>query len=113
MRALLGGAGVTHLPGVYDPLTAALAVRAWFAAVHLSGAAVSALRLGLPDLGYVHGTHIADVAAALTPAAAYRRAVHTACGALPYPVSASASSGTPPSAGVSAAATSAMWVPCT
>jgi 2-methylisocitrate lyase-like PEP mutase family enzyme len=68
VRALLGGAGVTHLPGVYDPLTAALAVRAGFAAVHLSGAAVSALRLGLPDLGYVHGTHIADVAAALTPA---------------------------------------------
>ncbi len=68
MRELLAGTGVTHLPGVYDPLTAALAVRAGFAAVHLSGAAVSALQLGLPDLGYVHGTHIADRAAALTPA---------------------------------------------
>ncbi|MEV0134506.1 isocitrate lyase/PEP mutase family protein [Dactylosporangium sp. NPDC050688] len=68
MRRLLAGPGVTHLPGVYDPLTAALAVRAGFPAVHLSGAAVSALALGLPDLGYVHGTHIADRAAALMPA---------------------------------------------
>ncbi|GAB3850007.1 oxaloacetate decarboxylase [Dactylosporangium cerinum] len=68
MRRLLTGAGVTHLPGVYDPLTAALAVRAGFAAAHLSGAAVSALRLGLPDLGYLHGTHIASVAATVTPA---------------------------------------------
>ncbi|GIG50747.1 carboxyvinyl-carboxyphosphonate phosphorylmutase [Dactylosporangium siamense] len=59
---------MTHLPGVYDPLTAALAVRAGFAAAHLSGAAVSALRLGLPDLGYLHGTHIASVAATVTPA---------------------------------------------
>ena len=68
MKALLHGAGVTHLPGVYDPLTAALAARAGFAAVHLSGAAVAALALGLPDLGYVHGTHIADRAAAIVPA---------------------------------------------
>ncbi|WP_327011244.1 isocitrate lyase/PEP mutase family protein [Dactylosporangium sp. NBC_01737] len=59
---------MTHLPGVYDPLTAALAARAGSAAVHLSGAAVSALRLGLPDLGYVHGTHIADAAATVVPA---------------------------------------------
>ncbi|MGI5184887.1 isocitrate lyase/PEP mutase family protein [Dactylosporangium sp. CA-152071] len=68
MRSLLHAPGVTHLPGVYDPLTAALAARAGFSAVHLSGAAVASLALGLPDLGYVHGTHIADRAAALTPA---------------------------------------------
>jgi methylisocitrate lyase len=68
VRNLLQGPGVTHLPGVYDPPTAALAVRAGCSAVHLSGAAVAALALGLPDLGYVHGTHIADRAAAITPA---------------------------------------------
>ncbi|GGM05807.1 oxaloacetate decarboxylase [Dactylosporangium sucinum] len=68
MRSLLAGPGVTHLAGVYDPLTAALARAAGFRAAHLSGAAVAALALGLPDLGYVHGTHIAGRAATITPA---------------------------------------------
>ncbi|WP_238006588.1 isocitrate lyase/PEP mutase family protein [Dactylosporangium sp. AC04546] len=68
MRSLLAGPGVTHLAGVYDPVTAALARAAGFRAAHLSGAAVAALALGLPDLGYVHGTHIADRAATIAPA---------------------------------------------
>ncbi|WP_144121178.1 isocitrate lyase/PEP mutase family protein [Catellatospora sichuanensis] len=68
LRALLASGGVTHLPGVYDPPTAALAVRAGHRAAHLSGAACAALDLGLPDLGYVHGTHIAERAARITPA---------------------------------------------
>ncbi|MEV6968231.1 isocitrate lyase/phosphoenolpyruvate mutase family protein [Hamadaea sp. NPDC051192] len=70
LRDLLHAAAITHLPGVYDPPTAALAVRAGHRAAHLSGAACAALDLGLPDLGYVHGTHIAARAAQIVPALA-------------------------------------------
>jgi methylisocitrate lyase len=59
---------VTHVPGVYDPASAALAVRAGHRAVHLSGAAVSATMLGQPDLGFTPATQIADRAAVLVPA---------------------------------------------
>jgi 2-methylisocitrate lyase-like PEP mutase family enzyme len=68
LRALLAAGAVTHVPGVYDPVTAALAVAAGHRAVHLSGAAVSALMLGRSDLGFVHATQIADRAATLAPA---------------------------------------------
>lgn len=67
LRALLGGATAVRLPGVYDAISAALAARAGAAAVHLSGATVSAVELGLPDFGYVHGTDIARRAASLAP----------------------------------------------
>lgn len=68
LRALLASGRVTHLPGVYDPPTATLAVRAGHRAAHLSGAACAALDLGLPDLGYVHGTHLAERASRIVPA---------------------------------------------
>ncbi|GGN24371.1 methylisocitrate lyase [Actinoplanes campanulatus] len=68
LRAILASGRVTHVPGVYDPVTAALAVAAGHRAVHLSGAAVSAIMLGRPDLGYVHATQIADRASTLVPA---------------------------------------------
>jgi len=68
LRALLGTDHVTHVPGVYDPVSAALAVRAGHKAVHLSGAAVSALMLGRPDLDYVPATQIADRATTLVQA---------------------------------------------
>ena len=68
LRAVLGGGRVTHAPGVYDAVTAALAREAGFDVAYLSGAAVSAVRLGLPDLGYVTGGDIAGHAAALLPA---------------------------------------------
>jgi 2-methylisocitrate lyase-like PEP mutase family enzyme len=68
LRALLGSGAVTHAPGVYDPITTALAVRAGHRAVHLSGAAVAAAALGRPDLGFVNATQIADRAATLAPA---------------------------------------------
>ncbi|GLW33220.1 isocitrate lyase/PEP mutase family protein [Actinoplanes regularis] len=67
LRALLASGRVTHVPGVYDPVTAALAVAAGHKAVHLSGAAVSATMLGRPDLGFVHATQIADRASTLVP----------------------------------------------
>ncbi|WP_343995689.1 isocitrate lyase/phosphoenolpyruvate mutase family protein, partial [Nocardioides dubius] len=70
LRAALSGDRVVRLPGVYDAVSAALAARAGATAVHLSGATVSAVELGLPDFGYVHGTDIARRAASLAPALA-------------------------------------------
>jgi methylisocitrate lyase len=68
LRAMLVVDHVTHVPGVYDPASAALAVRAGHRAVHLSGAAVSITMLGRPDLGFTPATQIADRAAVLFPA---------------------------------------------
>lgn len=68
LRALLNGAEVVRLPGVYDAVSARLAAEAGAQAVCLSGATVSAVDLGLPDFGFVHGTDIARRAAALLPA---------------------------------------------
>jgi methylisocitrate lyase len=68
IRLLLSAGQVTHVPGVYDPVSASLAVRAGHRVVHLSGAAVSALALGRPDLEFGHATQIADRAATLRPA---------------------------------------------
>ncbi|WP_205304906.1 isocitrate lyase/PEP mutase family protein [Nocardioides sp. 616] len=67
MRELLGGQTLVRLPGVYDAVSAALAVEAGADAVCLSGATVSAVDLGMPDLGFVHGTDIARRAVALLP----------------------------------------------
>ncbi|MEU7908900.1 isocitrate lyase/phosphoenolpyruvate mutase family protein [Actinoplanes sp. NPDC049118] len=68
LRAMLVAGRVTHAPGVYDPASAALAVRAGHRAVHLSGPAISATMLGAPDLGFAPATQIADRAAILIPA---------------------------------------------
>jgi methylisocitrate lyase len=68
LRAMLVTDRVTHVPGVYDPASAALAVRAGHRAVHLSGAAIAATMLGRPDLGFTSATQIADRAAVLAPA---------------------------------------------
>lgn len=57
---------LTHAAGVVDPATALLAVREGCAALHLSGAVVSASRLGRPDLGFVTGDDIAAVAREIT-----------------------------------------------
>ncbi|MFC6151074.1 MULTISPECIES: isocitrate lyase/PEP mutase family protein [Mumia] len=67
LRALLAGDDVVHLPGVYDAVTARLAVRAGAQAACLSGAVASAVGLGLPDLGFVHGSQIADRARQVVP----------------------------------------------
>ncbi|WP_300678035.1 isocitrate lyase/PEP mutase family protein [Nocardioides sp.] len=65
LRSLLAGPDLIRLPGVYDAVSAAIAARSGARAVSLSGAAVSAVDLGLPDLGFVHGTDIADRARVL------------------------------------------------
>ena len=68
LRALLARSEVTHVPGVYDPASAALAVRAGIQAVHLSAEAVAGTMLGRPDVGFASSTQIADRAAVLVPA---------------------------------------------
>jgi 2-methylisocitrate lyase-like PEP mutase family enzyme len=68
LRALLATSTVTHVPGIHDPISAALAVRAGHRAVHLSGAAVSALALGRPDLNFGYATQVADRATTMVPA---------------------------------------------
>ncbi|GGK75620.1 isocitrate lyase/PEP mutase family protein [Mangrovihabitans endophyticus] len=68
VRALLGAGRLTHVPGVWDPASARLAVQAGHQAVLLSGAAVAATMLGRPDLGVAPATQIADRAATLGPA---------------------------------------------
>lgn len=51
LRELLAGDGVVVAPGVYDGLSAALVREAGFPSAYLSGAAVAASAVGLPDLG--------------------------------------------------------------
>jgi 2-methylisocitrate lyase-like PEP mutase family enzyme len=62
LRAALAEPGVLQAPGVFDAVTAKLATQAGFSSLHLSGAVTSAVALGLPDLGYLHGTDVADLA---------------------------------------------------
>jgi 2-methylisocitrate lyase-like PEP mutase family enzyme len=68
LRALLAADHVTHAPGVYDPASTALAVRAGHRAVHLSGAAIAATMLARPGLASAPATQIADRAATLAAA---------------------------------------------
>ena len=63
---MLRAGPLRHAPGVVDPVTALLAAAEGFEALHLSGAVVSAVALGKPDLGWVHATDIAAVAARIT-----------------------------------------------
>ena len=56
------------LPGVWDPLSARLAARAGFDTIFLSGYAVAGTLLGLPDIGALTQTEMAEVAARVCPA---------------------------------------------
>jgi len=47
-------------------VSALLLARAGFSVAHLSGAIASAVTLGLPDLGYIHGSQIAEAAQRIT-----------------------------------------------
>lgn len=62
LRSLLTADRVLHAPGITDAVTAHLAADAEFEALYVSGAMVAATRIGLPDLGFVHGDDIATVA---------------------------------------------------
>ena len=50
------------MPGVFDPLTARIAVRAGFEVIFTSGYSMSATRLASPDFGLLTATEMIDVA---------------------------------------------------
>ncbi|MFC5753218.1 isocitrate lyase/PEP mutase family protein [Actinomadura rugatobispora] len=60
LRARISAGPPVLAAGCHDALSARLAADAGFEAVHLSGAAVSATALGLPDLGFTGATDMVD-----------------------------------------------------
>lgn len=66
----LEAGGILQVPGAYDALSARIAARAGFEAVYMTGFGVSGSTLGLPDLGLLSATEMADRARALADAAA-------------------------------------------
>ncbi len=65
LRKLLARGETVPIPGVFSPSVALLAEKAGFRALYLSGAAFSGL-LGLPDVGMVTLTEVAQAAAQIT-----------------------------------------------
>ncbi len=60
LRDLLARPGCIAMPGVYDAMSTMLAERAGFEAAFMSGFAVSAARLGMPDTGLISYAEMAD-----------------------------------------------------
>lgn len=60
LRKRLAQKEILVLPGVYDALTAKIAVAAGFDGVVMGGYAVAASRLGAPDVGYLSMTEMRD-----------------------------------------------------
>jgi len=58
LRKQIGQDGIVVLPGVYDCVSAKAAERAGFGVVFVSGYAVSAAKLGLPDYGFLTATEM-------------------------------------------------------
>jgi len=63
LRHRLAQRDIVLAPGVYDALTASLALNAGFEAIYLSGAAVSYTRLGRPDIGLTSVSEMTDTLA--------------------------------------------------
>ncbi len=61
--------GPVLMPGVWDALSARLAAEAGFPVVFVSGYCVAGTLLGLPDMGYLTQTEMADVARRIHAAA--------------------------------------------
>jgi 2-methylisocitrate lyase-like PEP mutase family enzyme len=60
LKQRLSQGGILVAPGIYDALTASLALTAGFEAVYLSGAAIAYTRLGGPDIGLVSMSEVAE-----------------------------------------------------
>jgi methylisocitrate lyase len=60
-RRLMNDRKLLQIPGVHDGMTALIAKRTGFKALYLSGAAYTASR-GLPDLGMIYSSEVADKA---------------------------------------------------
>lgn len=80
LRKRLAQKEILVLPGVYDALTAKIAVAAGFDGVVMGGYAVAASRLGEPDVGYLSMTEMRD-------------ALRTIAGAVDVPVVADGDTG--------------------
>lgn len=80
LRKRLAQKEILVLPGVYDALTAKIAVHAGFDGVVMGGYAVAASRLGEPDVGYLSMTEMRD-------------ALRTIAGAVDVPVVADGDTG--------------------
>ena len=60
LRALLADGGLVVAPGVFDGLPAHLVRRTGFRAAYRTGAGVAASGFGLPDIGLVTGSEMAE-----------------------------------------------------
>lgn len=60
LRKLLAGQDILPVPGCYDAMSAKLIERAGFPAAFMSGFAVSASRIGMPDTGLISYSEMAD-----------------------------------------------------
>jgi 2-methylisocitrate lyase-like PEP mutase family enzyme len=60
LRALLATPGCLHLPTCFDGLSALLVHQSGHALTFMSGAAVAATRLGVPDIGLITQSEMAD-----------------------------------------------------
>ena len=68
LRALLDAPGLVVMPSCFDALSARLIERAGFPAAFMSGFAVAAARLGLPDTGLISYGEMADQGRAICSA---------------------------------------------
>src|SRR6267154_1423625 len=60
LRELLGGDDLVVAPGVYDGISAAIVAKLGFRAAYMTGAGVSASGWGLPDVGLLTLTEMAE-----------------------------------------------------
>ncbi len=65
LKELLRGPEILLAPGVYDGLTALVAVQAGARALYISGASIAYTRFGRPDLGLVSMSEVAETVAAI------------------------------------------------
>ena len=65
LRQQISDDPIVVAPGIYDAFGAALAERAGFAAVYLSGASIAYTRFGRPDIGLVGMSEVAATLAAI------------------------------------------------
>jgi 2-methylisocitrate lyase-like PEP mutase family enzyme len=66
LRGLLADGGLVVAPGVFDGLSAHLVQRAGFRAAYLTGAGIAAAGFGVPDIGLVTGSEMAERAGMVT-----------------------------------------------
>ena len=68
LRAALGTGNIVMAPGAADPLVARIVEQAGFPAVYMTGFGATASRLGMPDLGLLTQTEMAEHARNMTRA---------------------------------------------